>query len=315
MDKVSVILTVYNQEKYIEEAVQSILNQSFQDFELLIHDDGSTDNTYSILKRLFNNNDKIQLTSSPNQGKCRATNMLVNKSKYDWIALMDADDIMLPQRLEKQLLFHKNNQEIAASSSNCFYIDENGLFVGRQISMQLDTTDLFNKKISVNENIFCAYTALMIKKSVWLDLGGLRDKFVHAHDLDLYVRLVEKKYILLIVNDFFMKYRIHKKSATQSKYFLTSLYGDYVLHCKELRKTNLSEISFEGYRNEFNSKNIFVKINWYRKKTAQLLQKKAGVNFYRKNVLLFLMFLGTSIILNYKLILPAIKKQIRYFRL
>ena len=91
---------------------------------------------------------------------------------------MDADDIMLPKRLEKQVLFHINNPEVVASSSNCFYIDENGQYLGKQISMQLGTKEQFNQKVKNCENIFCAYTALMIQKKVWQELGGLREQFI-----------------------------------------------------------------------------------------------------------------------------------------
>ncbi|MEO7766395.1 MAG: glycosyltransferase family A protein, partial [Ferruginibacter sp.] len=129
---VSVILPVYNQEKYLQETIESILNQSFQDFELIILDDGSTDNSPQIIRQFAAKDNRIQAYFETNSGKSLATNYLVNKAKGEWCAFLDADDVMLKQRLERQVAFHNANPGVDASSSHCNYINEKGNMFGTQ---------------------------------------------------------------------------------------------------------------------------------------------------------------------------------------
>ena len=99
---VSVVMSVFNGEKYIRESVESILYQSFSDFEFIIIDDGSTDNTLSILKKYEKKDFRVRLISRENKGLVASLNQAVDLSVGSWIVRMDADDIALKNRIERQ---------------------------------------------------------------------------------------------------------------------------------------------------------------------------------------------------------------------
>src|ERR1051325_5151993 len=109
---VSVIMPVYNAERYLREAVQSILNQTFSDFEFLIINDGSTDQSQLILQEYAARDARIVLKSRPNTGYTRALNELLAMARGELIARMDADDISEPQRLALQAALLRENPDL-----------------------------------------------------------------------------------------------------------------------------------------------------------------------------------------------------------
>lgn len=114
--KVSVLLPVYNCEKYINESVDSILNQTFTDFELIIIDDKSTDNTLNLIKK-YNDNRIIVFEKNQNSGYTNSLNYGISIAKGEFIARMDADDISLPTRFEEQIEFLESNPEFILCGS------------------------------------------------------------------------------------------------------------------------------------------------------------------------------------------------------
>ena len=99
LNKFSVIIACYNSEKYIEEAIDSIINQTYPHYELIIINDGSTDNTPYILKKYKNKNQKINIYNNSNNGLAFSRNFAVQKCKYEWVVIMDHDDISKSNRL------------------------------------------------------------------------------------------------------------------------------------------------------------------------------------------------------------------------
>ncbi len=123
---VSVIMPVYNGERYLEAAVESILNQTFSDFEFIITDDGSTDTSLALLRRYANRDPRIRLISRPNTGYVKALIEAVPLAKGKYIARMDADDISLPERFERQVRFLEQNPDYAVVGSKVLLIDSDG---------------------------------------------------------------------------------------------------------------------------------------------------------------------------------------------
>ena len=115
MPQVSVIMTVYNGEKFLAEAIESILAQTFTDFELLIVDDGSTDESAARIKAIAQRDKRIHFVQlGENVGMADARNCGIAAATGEYIAIMDCDDVSLPERLEKQVAFLRANPEIGA---------------------------------------------------------------------------------------------------------------------------------------------------------------------------------------------------------
>lgn len=123
--KISVILPFFNAEKTLEAAVKSILNQTFSDFELLLIDNCSTDESFSIAQNLAKKDHRIRLISEEKSGVANAMNCGLENAQGKFIARMDADDISLPERLEKQVTFLKQNHEIGLVGSTVKYVPHN----------------------------------------------------------------------------------------------------------------------------------------------------------------------------------------------
>jgi glycosyltransferase involved in cell wall biosynthesis len=113
--EISVIMTVYNGEKFLREAIDSVLNQTFQDFELIIIDDGSTDSTLKIINSYSDSRIRL-IENIQNRGQSYSRNLGIKESKGEYVAIMDADDIMYPSRLEKQLDFLQSQNRIICFS-------------------------------------------------------------------------------------------------------------------------------------------------------------------------------------------------------
>src|SRR4030042_587586 len=121
MPKVSVIITTYNRVHFVCEAIDSVLNQTFKDFEIIVVDDGSTDNTKEALKRYSKN---IFYIYQSNKGRSQARNTGLKVAKGDYIAFLDDDDIWVPHKLEKQVAFMDSNPNIGLVHTITEVIDE-----------------------------------------------------------------------------------------------------------------------------------------------------------------------------------------------
>ena len=126
---VSVCMPVYNTERYVAEAVESILAQTLGDFEFVIIDDGSTDGSRAILEPYAKQDDRIRLISRPNTGIIGARNEALGLAKGELIAVMDSDDVALPERFEVQVAYLREHPEVVCLGSKVQCIDEAGRFL------------------------------------------------------------------------------------------------------------------------------------------------------------------------------------------
>jgi len=205
---VSVLMPVYNSERYVAEAVESILAQTFVNFEFLIIDDGSSDGSLAILKRYAEKDQRIHLVSRPNTGYVVALNEMLAKAKGEFIARMDHDDVALPERFAKQLEYMQQHPECVVVGSRVLLIDSDGdpiremvdLFTHEQIDNQLleGTAEIF-------------HPAVIMKRQAIEKIGGYHYDCQAAEDVDLFLRLAEYGQVINLP-DVLTKYRQHLSS-------------------------------------------------------------------------------------------------------
>src|ERR1700761_204383 len=126
---VSVLMPVFNAQRYVAAAVNSILDQTLGDFELIIVDDGSTDQSTAILRRLAGRDGRIRLISRPNTGYVVALNEALDAARGEFLARMDADDVSLPQRFEKQVQFLQENPDFVLVGTHVTTMDADGAMI------------------------------------------------------------------------------------------------------------------------------------------------------------------------------------------
>lgn len=184
--KVTVLMSVYNGERYLNEAVDSILAQTFTDFEFLIIDDASTDRTPEILRsyddpriRIVTNQENLGLTKSLNKGLALA--------RGEYIARMDADDVSFIVRLEKQVEFMEQNVHIGVLGSNYQYIDESGELKG-VVSTSLDPELIQWELLFLNP---LAHPTVLMRTALIRSVKGYNETFRFSQDYDLWCRLAK----------------------------------------------------------------------------------------------------------------------------
>jgi glycosyltransferase involved in cell wall biosynthesis len=295
---VSVILPVYNQENFLEETIESILSQHFQQFELLIADDGSTDNSAEIINKYAAKDSRIRAFFEKNTGKSETTNGLVAKAKGQWCAFLDADDVMLPNRLKTQLDFHIANLSVMASSCNCYYINREGNRFGTQRYPGLSTMDEFNNSILTEEFLTCSFTGLMVSREAFISSGGLHKKFEPCEDFEFFNRFIDQGYILLIINEVLMKYRIHQSAITIKHPLLVRDRITYVKDCITKRRKGETEISFEAFLTAQQKLSLWTKLNRRRFQYSTIFFRNAGHAILSKKYLSFLWQVAASMILS-----------------
>jgi len=186
--KVSILMSVYNGEKYLSESINSILNQTFEDFELIIVNDASTDNSLNILKQ-YDDKRIFIINNKKNIGLTKSLNKALKVARGIYIARMDADDISKKTRIEKQVKFMDAYPEIGVLGSNYYEMDTNG---NRLISkINIPETDEQIRKVLFKYNPFI-HSSLMIRKSVLDKIGYYDESFKASQDYDLILRILAK---------------------------------------------------------------------------------------------------------------------------
>lgn len=211
--KVSVLIPAYNAEKYIDEAIQSIVDQTFIDWELIVINDGSKDETLDKLREWERKDSRIiVLNNEVNLKLCKTLNRGILECKGGYIARMDADDISIKDRLEKQVNFLDQNKEVGIVGGGMYVCDEN-MNIKNIRSYRGGDKEI--RKILFRYSPFC-HPAVMIRKSILEEVGGYDEKMAPTEDIDLWFRLA-KITKLANLQDVILKYRVLPTSESQSK--------------------------------------------------------------------------------------------------
>jgi glycosyltransferase involved in cell wall biosynthesis len=208
--KVSVIIPAYNAMKYLPLTVESALRQTFTDFELLIVNDGSTDNIVEWISGLSDR--RIKLISQTNQGTAVARNKGIIEAKGNYIALLDADDIWEPTKLEKQAKCLDNNPAVGLVDTWARTIDLSGKAIGRIRNHEVEG-DVFKKVYEACDSPVCCGSSPMIRRSCF-DVLGLFDRDLYVEDVDMWIRIASR-YHYGLVREVLVNYRQHPDNKSR----------------------------------------------------------------------------------------------------
>jgi GT2 family glycosyltransferase len=203
-------MPVYNAERYVGEAVRSILDQTFADFELIIIDDGSTDRSNEILDQYAASEPRIRLIRRPNTGYLRALNEGLTLCHGDLIARMDADDVSLPDRLRRQIAFLDEHPECLMVGCALLRIDDEGDVLCEE---RLPEAHAEIEARLLEGRGAIGHPAALIRRQALAELGGYREPFYGAEDHDLWLRLAERGR-LANLPDALLKCRVHAGNFT-----------------------------------------------------------------------------------------------------
>lgn len=209
-DLISVIIPVYNAERYLVKSIRSILNQTYKNLEVIIINDGSTDSSRLIIKNIHD--ERIRFFERSHQGLISQLNFGLSAASGNFIARMDADDIGDLDRLNIQMAFLKNNPGIQLVSTNYSHIDQNG-------------KTLFNKELPENHgdieymmpilNSIC-HAGMLTYKTAMFNSGAYSEKYLFVEDQDLFLRMISSGIKMHNIQKFLYSYRYEKKKLSRA---------------------------------------------------------------------------------------------------
>jgi len=206
---VSVVIPTYNRAHLIGKAIQSVFNQSYQDFEIIIIDDGSTDNTEEIIKG-YKDKRINYIKHERNQGISAARNIGIKKARGEYIAFLDSDDEWLPEKLDKQIkVFQNEPPEVGVVCSWSFKINEKGNYIGK-VCLPKKEGYMYKDLLSSNN---LSVPTLLIRKECFEKVGLFDNLLNGQEDWDMWIRIA-KYYRFVLIKAPLAKRRIHSKQIS-----------------------------------------------------------------------------------------------------
>ena len=250
--KISVLMPVFNSENFISKSIESVIKQSFSNYEIIIVDDGSNDSTQEIIKNYCRKNNKIRLFTKSNSGITESLNYGLKFCKGKWIARLDADDLCHFDRLKKQLLIAESSNKIGLVGSDAIFINK---FDKKLYYYSYPSNHIKLKNNLLGCKNFFPHSSAFFNRELVESLGGYRNRAGISEDWDLWLRIALKKEINNI-NEPLVKIRLHHDQVSK-KYYLKQAYDTRVIVIANLLKRRksydpieiFSDYEFQNYRN------------------------------------------------------------------
>jgi glycosyltransferase involved in cell wall biosynthesis len=211
MVTVSVLMPVFNGEKYLAAAVESILAQTFRDFEFIVIDDGSKDGSLRILQEFQKREPRMRIISRDNRGVARTFNELLSYAQGEYVALNAQDDIALPERLALQVAFLRARPRVVCAGGSFELIDADDRYLTLLRPVQ---TDEEIQRLALAGSGSINASSAMIRRESALSVGGCNHEFYPAEDLDFWLRLGEIGE-LANLHEPLVRYRLHSASISE----------------------------------------------------------------------------------------------------
>lgn len=214
---ISIVMPAYNAEKYISSAIDSVLAQTYQDWELLVVNDGSTDRTPELIQTYANKDQRIRLFTIPNGRQAKARNFAISQARFEWIAFLDADDLWMPDKLEKQVKQLIEDPSLDMIFSTGYIFEE-----GKTYSENKVFASVYSKFNSgqiaplLFESNKIAILSVLILKSLIVKAGGFDEK-CPCEDYDLWLKITSQNAYFYGMEEKLFRYRVHSQASSRNQ--------------------------------------------------------------------------------------------------
>lgn len=261
---VSIVIPCYNHEQFVQDCIQSVINQTYENIELIIIDDGSKDNSVEKIKEMLDLCEqrfvRFEFRSRPNKGLSATLNEALEWGQGEYYSAIASDDMLLPNKTAIQVEFMNSNKNIVALFGSANYIDENNNI--RTINKLLNKEYEFDK-IFLNECQFYAPTQMM-RLDTLIEIGGY-DPTILVEDWYMWLKMAKKGKVYCLSENLAL-YRIHSNNSTKNPYFIyennlktLSFYREYKLYNKAHSKITWTYIIWTGQENRLKSLKLLFK--------------------------------------------------------
>lgn len=305
---ISVVMPAYNAEAYIAEAIESVLNQTYLRLELIIVDDGSTDQTRAIAERYAQEDSRIRIVvSEQNLGLAAACNLGIKAAQYLWVARLDTDDQALPERFEKQLRAAEAQPEVGVWGCYAYHVNYAGeiLSVAR---VGVTTKEAFFERRRYGQLIHALHPSVMIRKDLLEKVGGYNEHLRTTQDLDLFDRLAEHTPILVIPEPLIL-YRVHGGSISMAKYFAQRRMVRWLEMRNRDRLAQRRSMTLGEFERWYRQRPIWVRLAHTVDDTGRMLYRRAGMYYGERRYGKMVQMLMMAGILNPPYVLARLWKQ------
>ena len=248
---ISILLPVFNCGLYVKSAIQSIINNSFENYEIIVINDGSTDNTLDIINQF--NNPRIKIYNKENSGLVETLNYGLKKCNYPIIMRMDGDDIIHHKKIETQLNYFSRNESILVGTQG-FTIDLNENKTGK-INLPLTHDKIIKSLLKLSSGLI--HPSIMFYKDALLKIGGYNQNFKHAEDYEMYLRLSKIGKISNIEDKLFY---LRKHDTNVSSVYAEDQIKNSIISREIYLNSNTLLISkkiYDEYKRQIDKKNIY----------------------------------------------------------
>jgi glycosyltransferase involved in cell wall biosynthesis len=280
---VSILIPCYNAGPWVAQCVQSALDQTYPRKEIVVVDDGSTDNSLDVIRSF---GDRIRFESGPNRGGNVARNRLMQLSSGEWLEFLDADDFLLPQKIEKQLALLNNQPELDVVYSPTLHVYEDS---GSEIATPIEDDDLYANYFRW---AYFSTTSLLLKKSAVMDVGGWKEdqEVCQEHELILRLILAGKKFAMmpeaLGINRMQYGNSVSRRSPLKTLRMKMALSEKFEAHLlalgemNEVRQFALAQARFEAARTAYPLDKEYARVMMKKARQAAPITSFKGVNRY-----------------------------------
>ena len=237
----SVLITVRDNARFLAEAVDSVLAQTLTDLELVVVDDGSTDESPGILDGYAARDPRVRVFHRPPSGIAAASNFGLAQCRAELIARLDADDIAMPDRLERQVAWMETHPDLVALGGWMITIDASG----RELDVRRYPTDPEAFRVAMLASVAMAHPASILRRRAVLEVGGYRSEFNYASDYDLWLRL-EERGGLANLPEVVTRYRLHADQVTTRSRPEQARSAELALRLAKLRRSGGTDPLTQG---------------------------------------------------------------------
>jgi glycosyltransferase involved in cell wall biosynthesis len=245
---VSVIIPVFNGENYLASAIESVLHQTYSNFEVIIVDDGSADASKEIIRRYKDRDARVKFVEQEHRGAAAAANIGVSCASYGLVARLDADDVMMPDRLERQVRFLEEHPGVSVAGSYMHLIDRWGRTIGK--STPVPGVRHQGLPMEPRQMIDFAHPSVMMRKEALIAVGCYNAEILYGEDQDLWGRFLTCGHMIAIQPEFLVKHRIHNSSMTAKNMLLNHWICQFVYTNLDRRFAGKRELSFDEFQAE-----------------------------------------------------------------
>ena len=304
--KVSVVIPVHNGEKYLAQAIESVLGQTHRDLELLVVDDGSTDVTTAIIRRYAARDRRVRVLRQENLGVAAAGNRGLREACCEWVARLDADDVFLPEKIERQVAFLRRNPETKIVGTLACFINHAGRPLGLVGTEGPFTPAEYDRLVRENRPIYFVNSSTLMHRETVLAMGGYREAFAPAEDVDLWIRMAERRHLMLKTPEPLLFYRLHGASLTMTQNARQRLLHRWAIACGEARGKGLTEPSYSEFVAEERHRPPIERARTVRRETGERLYQRAALHYAEQRPLGMILALMAAAVTHPAHVLPRL---------